>query len=118
STGAQNDLERSTKIIRKMIMEYGMSENLGLLTLGRKQETVFLGRDLTQDRNYGEEVATAIDKEVRHIVDQCYHKAKELLEKHNKTLHLVAQKLMEKETLEAKEFKDLMEQTGEVEHKG
>jgi cell division protease FtsH len=118
STGAQNDLERSTEIIRKMVMEYGMSENLGPLTLGHKQETVFLGRDLARDRNYGEEVATAIDKEVRHIVDQCYHKAKVLLEKHDKTLHLVAQKLMEKETLEAEEFKNLMEQAGEVEHKG
>ncbi len=118
STGAQNDLERSTEIIRKMVMEYGMSENLGPLTLGRKQETIFLGRDLARDRNYGEEVATAIDKEVRHIVDQCYHKAKELLEKHNKTLHLIAQKLMEKETLEAEEFKNLMEQAGEIEHKG
>jgi len=118
STGAQNDLERSTEIIRKMVMEYGMSENLGPLTLGRKQETVFLGRDLTRDRNYGEEVATAIDKEVRYIVDQCYHRAKELLEKHNKALHLIAQELMEKETLEAEEFKNLMEQVGEIEHKG
>ncbi|GAB6274022.1 MAG: ATP-dependent zinc metalloprotease FtsH [Peptococcaceae bacterium] len=118
STGAQNDLERSTEIIRRMVMEYGMSENLGPLTLGRKQETVFLGRDLARDRNYGEEVATAIDKEVRHIVDQCYHKAKEILEKHDGTLHIVAQKLMEKETLEAEEFKNLMTQAGEVEHKG
>ncbi|MGB9904172.1 MAG: ATP-dependent zinc metalloprotease FtsH [Desulfotomaculales bacterium] len=116
STGAQNDLERSTEIVRRMIMEYGMSEELGPMTLGRKYETPFLGRDLARDRNYGEEVASAIDKEVRRIVDVNYNRARDILEKHMNTLHLIASALMEKETLEAEEFADLMRQAGEKEH--
>jgi cell division protease FtsH len=116
STGAQNDLERSTEIVRRMIMEYGMSENLGPLTLGHKHETIFLGRDLARDRNYGEEVASAIDKEVHRIVDGNYKLAKDVLEKHINALHLVANSLMEKETLEAEEFATLMKQSGEKEH--
>ncbi len=116
STGAQNDLERSTEIVRRMIMEYGMSENLGPLTLGHKQETIFLGRDLARDRNYGEEVASAIDKEVHRIVELNYNLAKETLKKHINALHLIANTLMEKETLEAEEFSALMKQAGEEEH--
>ncbi|MEW5898728.1 MAG: ATP-dependent zinc metalloprotease FtsH [Bacillota bacterium] len=116
STGAQNDLERSTEIVRRMIMEYGMSEELGPMTLGRKHETPFLGRDLARDRNYGEEVAAAIDKEVRRIVDVNYNRAKDILIKHMNTLHLIAGALMEKETLEAEEFAALMKQAGEKEH--
>jgi len=112
STGAQNDLERSTEIVRKMIMEYGMSEELGPLTLGKKQETVFLGRDIARDRNYSEEVAYKIDKEVRNTIDRCYSRAKEMLEKHINTLHSVAQKLMEQETIEADEFQELMKAAG------
>ncbi len=116
STGAQNDLERSTEIVRRMIMEYGMSEELGPVTLGRKHETPFLGRDLARDRNYGEEVAAAIDKEVRRIVDVNYNRARDILIKHMNTLHLIAGALMEKETLEAEEFAALMKQAGEKEH--
>lgn len=118
STGAQNDLERSTDLVRKMITEYGMSKALGPMTLGRKQEQVFLGRDIARDRDYGEEVASAIDKEARKIIDDSYNRARELLEKHIDSLHLVAQTLMEKETLEAKEFAALMEQAGEKKHDG
>jgi len=113
STGAQNDLERATGTVRKMIMEYGMSEELGPLTLGHKQETVFLGRDFSRDRDYGEEVASAIDKEVKNIISQNYNKAKEILEKHMNSLHLIAKTLSEKETIEAEEFEELMKQAGE-----
>lgn len=116
STGAQNDLERATEIVRRMVMEYGMSEELGPLTLGRKQETVFLGRDIARDRNYSEEIAYSIDREVRRIIDRCYSNAKALLEKHLNTLHLIAKKLAEKETLEAEEFAFLMKGAGEQEH--
>ncbi|WP_066634334.1 ATP-dependent zinc metalloprotease FtsH [Desulfolucanica intricata] len=117
STGAQNDLERSTELVRKMIMEYGMSENLGPLTLGRKQGQVFLGRDISRDRDYGEEVASAIDKEVRAVVDRSYSKAKKLLTEHINSLHLIAKTLMEKETLEADEFAQLMKEAGEEANK-
>ncbi|WP_429158238.1 ATP-dependent zinc metalloprotease FtsH [Desulfitispora alkaliphila] len=109
STGAQNDLERATELVRKMITEFGMSNELGPLTFGRKQEQVFLGRDMTRDRNYSEAVAFSIDKEARKIIDASYSRAKEILEEHMDKLHLIANELMEAETLEAREFIDLME---------
>jgi len=109
STGAQNDLERATELVRKIITEFGMSEELGPLTFGRKQEQVFLGRDIARDRNYSEAVAFSIDKEARRIMDDCYNKAKRMLMEHLDKLHLVAKTLMEKETLEAEEFKALIE---------
>ncbi|GAB6159259.1 ATP-dependent zinc metalloprotease FtsH [Desulfotomaculum varum] len=112
STGAQNDLERATGIIRRMIMEYGMSEELGPLTLGHKQDTPFLGRDIARDRNYSEEVAYAIDREVRKMIDQAYSKAKALLTEHRDTLDKIAGVLMEKETIEAAEFAQLMRESG------
>jgi cell division protease FtsH len=111
STGAQNDLERSTDIVRSMVMEYGMSD-LGSMTYGRKQGNPFLGRDFSRDRNYSEEVASAIDAQVRSILDQCYLKAEKLLEENLDALHLLAQTLLEKETLGAEEFSALMEQAG------
>ncbi len=114
STGAQNDLERATDLVRKMVMEFGMSD-LGPMTYGRKTDTPFLGRDLSRDRNYSEEVASAIDVQVRETIDRSYNYAKGLLEKHMETLHLVAKTLFEKETLEAEEFKELMKTAGEGE---
>lgn len=109
STGAQNDLERATGLVRKMITEYGMSEELGPLTFGRPQEQVFLGRDIARDRNYSEEIAYSIDKEARRIIEQCYQKAKTILEENIQKLHLVANTLMEKETIDASEFEMLMQ---------
>jgi len=109
STGAQNDLERATTLVRKMITEYGMSEELGPLTFGRPQEQVFLGRDISRDRNYSEEIAFSIDKEARRIMENCYQRAKEILENNIHKLHLVATTLMEKETIEASEFQALMQ---------
>ncbi|AQS57876.1 ATP-dependent zinc metalloprotease FtsH [Desulforamulus ferrireducens] len=112
STGAQNDLERATSIVRRMIMEYGMSEELGPMTLGHKQDSPFLGRDISRDRNYSEEVAFTIDKEVRKMIDQAYSKAKALLTEHRATLDKIAQVLMEKETIEANEFAEIMKEAG------
>ncbi len=110
STGAQSDLERATDLVRKMITEYGMSGELGPLTFGRKQEQVFLGRDIARDRNYSEEIAFSIDKEARKIIDKCYRQAEELLENNRDKLELVAKTLMEKETLEGHEFEELIKQ--------
>ena len=104
STGAQNDLERATQIARKMVMEFGMSENIGPMTLGHKQEEVFLGRDFTQGRNYSEEVAASIDKEIRYIIEKCYDTAKRLLSENINKLHKVAQALLEREKLDEEEF--------------
>ncbi|HMM22185.1 MAG TPA: ATP-dependent zinc metalloprotease FtsH [Selenomonadales bacterium] len=109
STGAQNDLERATDLIRKMITEYGMSETLGPITFGRRQDQqVFLGRDIARDRNYSEEVAYAIDKEVRKIMDDAYTKTEEILKANMDKLHLIAAALLERETLEAHELEQLL----------
>lgn len=111
TTGGQNDLERATDLVRKLITEYGMSDELGPLTYGRKQEQqVFLGRDISRDRNYSEAVAFSIDKEARRIIDDSYEKCKKIFEENMDKLHLVAQVLMEKETVEASEFEALMEE--------
>ncbi|MDS1030984.1 ATP-dependent zinc metalloprotease FtsH [Bacillota bacterium LX-D] len=119
STGAQNDLERATDLVRKLITEYGMSEELGPLTFGRKQEQIFLGRDIARDRNYSEAIAFSIDKEARRIMDESYSQAKQILKDHIDKLHLVAKTLIEKETIEAKEFLALMgkDENGDTEEK-
>jgi cell division protease FtsH len=85
-----------------------MSEELGPLTFGTKEAQVFLGRDIARDRNYSEAVAFSIDKEARKMMDECYARAKEVLEANIDKLHLIAEHLMEKETLEAEEFEALM----------
>ncbi len=108
STGAQNDLERASSIVRKMITEYGMSDELGPLTFGHKSEEVFLGRDISRDRNYSDAVAYAIDKEAGQTMAASYQKAEDILKENMDKLHLVASKLMEQETLEAEEFEQIM----------
>nr|WP_113802921.1 ATP-dependent zinc metalloprotease FtsH [Garciella nitratireducens] len=107
STGASNDLERATSIARKMITEYGMSENLGPMTFGNKQEEVFLGRDFARSRNYSEEVAAAIDKEMRRVIDDAYQAAQDLLQKNIDKLHKVAERLLEKEKIDRNEFLEI-----------
>lgn len=110
STGAKNDLERVTRIARKMVMEWGMSDVLGPLTFGRPngEELVFLGRDISRERNYSEEVAATIDKEVRALVEGSYEKAKAILTEHRDKLDAVADALLEQETIEREEFEALM----------
>jgi len=108
STGAQNDLERATSIVRQMIMEYGMSEVLGPITLGKKHDQVFLGRDLARDRDFSEEIAKAIDQEIRRIIDMCYQRAQEILETNRDKLEVIAEELLRKETLDAKEIEALV----------
>lgn len=100
TTGASNDLERATLLARKMVTEYGMSEKLGPLTWGRKQELVFLGREIGEQRNYSEEMARAIDEEVRRLINEAHETALRLLREKKDKLVDVAKKLMEVETLE------------------
>jgi len=109
STGASNDLERATGIVRKMITELGMSE-LGPLTYGHKEEQVFLGRDISRDRSYSDAVAYEIDNEARRIIDECYLKAQNLIKENIDKLHAIAEALMEKETLDVTSFAALMAQ--------
>ena len=104
STGAQNDLERVTALSRQMIMEFGMSDELGPLTFGRKQHQVFLGRDLGRERDFSEEVASAIDRESKRLVEKCFNRTEKLLTENIDKLHAVAQAVLEKETLDADEF--------------
>ncbi|HYE82265.1 MAG TPA: ATP-dependent zinc metalloprotease FtsH [Clostridia bacterium] len=107
STGARNDIERATGIARKMITEYGMSESLGPMTFGSEHDEVFIGRDLTRSRNYSEEVAAIIDKEIRKVIDTAYHKTETLLKENISKLHGVAQALLEREKLDQAEFEEV-----------
>ncbi|HIE50174.1 MAG TPA: ATP-dependent metallopeptidase FtsH/Yme1/Tma family protein [Armatimonadetes bacterium] len=114
STGAQNDLERVTEIARAMVCEYGMSETLGPRTLGRKHGPVFLGRDMVEDRNYSEEMAYAIDQEIRRIVDECHQRAQKILSEHRAVLDRLVEVLLEKETIDGEELDQLIfEMTGQ-----
>ncbi len=107
STGAQNDIERATKLARRMVTHYGMSNNLGPMTYGTDEEEVFVGRDLGRARNYSEEVAAAIDREMRSLIDRAYNTAEKLLKENMNVLHKVAEALLERETLDGKEFEEI-----------
>ena len=109
STGAQNDIERATKLARSMVTHYGMSDVLGPMTYGTDEEEVFVGRDLNRSRNYSEDVAAAIDKEMRKIIDTAYHRAESLLKDNMEVLHRIAEALLEKETIDAREFEELFQ---------
>lgn len=104
STGAQNDIERATKIARKMVTKYGMNDVLGPMSYGTDEEEVFLGRDFASGRSYSEEVAATIDREMRKIIDNAYHKAEKLISENMDILHRIAEALLEYETIDAKEF--------------
>ena len=108
STGAHDDLEMATKLVRRMIMEFGMSDKLGPLTFGDKQDSPFLGRDLTRGRNFSDKVAAAIDREIRDILSRSYTRAKETLKENRSTLDRIAQALLAKETLEGEELDQLL----------
>ncbi|HNX28845.1 MAG TPA: ATP-dependent zinc metalloprotease FtsH [Syntrophomonadaceae bacterium] len=109
STGAQNDLERASSTVRKMITEYGMSNELGPLTFGHKSEEVFLGRDISRDRNYSDAIAYAIDKEASQLMEACYKKAEQILTENMGKLHLVADYLIKAETMEGEQFEAIMQ---------
>lgn len=108
TTGAQNDLERATQLARQMVTEFGMSEKLGPMTLGRKQHEVFLGRDIVDDRNYSDEVAFAIDQEMRAIIDGCHERVKSILREHLDLLNKVTRSLLEREILEGEDLETLI----------
>jgi len=109
SSGASNDLEMATNLVRRMIMEFGMSEKLGPLTFGRKEGQVFLGRDIGRERNFSEEVAAAIDQEEHRIISECYDRAKSLLQEKKDILNLVAETLLDRETLKGEDLEILLE---------
>ncbi len=100
TTGAGNDIERATELARRMVCEWGMSDNLGPVAFGQRQGHIFLGKEITQVKDYSEATAIAIDNEVRRIVLECYQKAKKLLEDNLELLHKLANALLEEETLD------------------
>jgi len=108
STGAQDDLEKATDIARDMVMRWGMSEKLGHLTFGRREEQIFLGRDIAEERNYSEATAVEIDKEIRKIIEECYQRAKNELNNNVDKLKALAEALLEKEVLDSEEVKKII----------
>ena len=108
TTGAQNDLEIATTMARRMVTQFGMSENLGNLTLGKREGLVFLGRDIMEERNYSEQTARIIDEEVKKIIDCAYNKAKTLLKDNQDKLALLSSTLLEKEVLSGEDVKKLL----------
>jgi cell division protease FtsH len=107
TTGAANDLERATRIARKMVTEYGMSEKLGPMTFGHKEELVFLGREIGEQRDYSEAVAQEIDGEVRSFIEEAHNRAKEVLTTYKDKLEAIAKRLIEVESIEAPELEAL-----------
>ncbi|NOT34953.1 MAG: ATP-dependent metallopeptidase FtsH/Yme1/Tma family protein [Candidatus Eisenbacteria bacterium] len=108
TTGASNDLERATALARRMVCELGMSDNLGPLTFGKKEEMVFLGREISSQKDYSEKTAQAIDQEVRTIVERAYNKAIGLLRENLPKLDLLANSLLERETIDGEEMDRLL----------
>jgi cell division protease FtsH len=109
TTGSSNDIEKATNLARAMVTQYGMSAKLGPLTFGRKEEMIFLGREISEQRNYSDEVAAKIDAEVREIIDRAYERAREALSSQREVLNRLAALLIEKETIEHDEFESLFE---------
>ncbi len=109
TTGSSNDIEKATALARAMVTQYGMSDKLGPLAFGKKEEMVFLGREISEQRNYSDEVAAKIDAEVREIIDRAFDRATEALTKHREVLDRLAALLIEKETIEHDEFEALFE---------
>jgi len=109
TTGASNDLERVSQIARQMVTEYGMSAELGPITYGRKSGAIFLGKELVEERNYSEEAARKIDQEVRHLVEESYNRATEIIQDHRDKLDLLVEALLEYESLTMEQVASLLE---------
>jgi cell division protease FtsH len=109
TTGAGNDIERATEIARKMVCEWGMSDRLGPLTFGKKEEQIFLGREIAQHRDYSEATAIEIDQEVKRIVSECHEKARTLLQEHIDTLKRISETLLEVEVLSSEQIDEIMD---------
>lgn len=109
TTGAENDLMRATRLARRMVTQYGMSDKLGPLTYGEREQQVFLGRDWAEHKTYSDDVARVIDEEVKRIVTEAYERAKEVLKKHRTLLRQIADRLVKEETIEGEAFAKMFE---------
>jgi cell division protease FtsH len=110
STGASNDLREATDIARALVTRYGMSEKLGPMTFGKTEDLIFLGKEITSEKDYSEATAVLIDEEVKNIINSCYKKGRQLLKENIKKLDKIAQALLEKETLEREEIEKLIQE--------
>lgn len=114
TTGASQDIKQATSIARAMVTQYGMSDKIGMINYGSDENEVFIGRDLAHAKSYGEEIADTIDQEVKRIIDECYTKAKELIQKHEYVLHACCRLLIEKEKIGQSEFEKLFNAADET----
>ena len=110
TTGASDDLGKATNVARNLVMRFGMSEKIGPVVLGEKEELIFLGKEISTEKNYSEETARVIDQEVKRLIDEAYKKAKDILTKRRAKLEEIAKILIEKETIERKEFEELVKE--------
>ncbi len=108
TTGARDDIEKATELARRMVCEYGMSDKLGPISLGKKEEQIFLGRDFTQMQDYSDNTAIEIDDEVRRILNEAYQRAKSLLSENIELLHVMAEQLLEKEVLDTAQIEEIL----------
>ena len=109
TTGASSDIKRATKLARKMVTRFGMSENIGVINYDDDDDEVFIGRDLAHTRSHSESIAGEIDKEVKVMIDDCYAKAKKIIMEYETTLHKCAALLLEKEKITRVEFEELFQ---------
>ena len=114
TTGAGNDIERATELARKMVCEWGMSDTLGPLTFGKKDEEIFLGREISTRRDFSDQVALEIDREVKRLIIESYERTKRMLTENIHTLRALAEALLEKEVLDAMEVEEIVQQTSAV----
>ncbi|HEY4866509.1 MAG TPA: cell division protein FtsH, partial [Candidatus Dormibacteraeota bacterium] len=108
TSGAENDIQRATQMARRMVTRWGMSEKLGTVAMGQKEELVFLGRDLGEQRNFSEEVAQLIDEEVRSMIKEAYETAKRILTEHRVKMDIVVERLKVQETMDAAELDEIL----------
>ena len=108
TSGAENDIQRATQMARRMVTQWGMSDKLGTVTMGHKEELVFLGRDLGEQRNYSEEIAALIDEEIRNIINHGYQTAKAILTKQRSKMDAVVERLKIVETIDGKELDEIL----------
>jgi cell division protease FtsH len=108
TTGARDDIEKATELAHRMVCDYGMSDKLGPIALGKKEEQIFLGRDFTQMKDYSERTAVEIDEEVRRILNEAYQRAKTVLGENIDLLHYMAEQLLEKEVLDGAQIEEIL----------
>jgi cell division protease FtsH len=109
TSGARGDIQMATRLARKMVCEWGMSEHMGMVEYGEHEDYVFLGRDISRSRDYSEATAEQIDREVRKLVDDAYSRAKEILTAHRDKLEIIAKALLEYETLDGSQIREIIE---------